>query len=111
MVEPGAAEDQLAEPVDERLALHERYPLPVPEEVDAEAALRLDDAAVGDEFDEIGGLVLVEVVRVDERELDRGGGDALLEVLGVELEPVPEELDDEVVPGAVVRGDHASERI
>ena len=50
------------------------------DEVDAEPALRLDDAAVGDELDEIGGLVLVEVVRVDERELDCSSGDALLEV-------------------------------
>ena len=51
VVEPRAAEDELAQPVDERLVPHERQPLPVADEVEAEPAPRLDDAAVGDELD------------------------------------------------------------
>jgi hypothetical protein len=107
MVEPRAAEDELAEPVDERLFLHERHVLPVAHEVEAEPAARLDDPPVRDQLDEIGLLVVVEVVRPDQAEPDRGRSHALAEVLGAELEAVPQELDDEVVSGAVVRGEHA----
>src|SRR6188768_3429562 len=103
VVEPGAAEDELAHPVDERLALHERELLPVADEVPAERAARLLDPPVGGELDQVFGLVLVEVVALDEAELDGGGGDALLEVVCVEGEPVAEELDHVVLAGGVVR--------
>src|SRR5262245_4141228 len=43
VVEPGAAEDELAQPVDERLTVHDRELLPVADEVVAERALRLRD--------------------------------------------------------------------
>ena len=65
MVEPGAAEDELAQPVDERLALHERELLPVADEVPAERAARLLDPPVGGELDQVAGLVLVQVVVLD----------------------------------------------
>ena len=99
VVEPGAAEHELAQPVDERLAVDEREALPVAHEVPPEGAARLVDPPLGGELDEVGGLVLVEVVRLDEAELDRGRGDPLLEVVGVEAEAVAEELDDVVVAG------------
>src|SRR5436309_9857229 len=47
VVEPGAAEDQLPEPVDQRLAVHERQALPVTHEVAPELAARFFDQAVG----------------------------------------------------------------
>ena len=105
VVEPGAAEDELPQPVDERLALHERELLPVADEIAAERAPRLLDAPVRGKLDEIVDLVLVQVVALDEPELDRGGGHALLEVVGVEGEPVAEELDHVVLAGGVVRLD------
>src|SRR5262249_51461657 len=106
VIEPGAAEDELAEPVDERLAADERHPLPVAREVAAESRFRLLDHALRGERDEVGGLLLVELVRLDESELHGRGDDALLEIEGVEGEPVPEKLDDVVVAGAVVRIRH-----
>ena len=69
LVEPGAAEDELAEPVDERLVVDEGHALPVADEVLAQAALRVVDAAVGGQLDEIGGLGLLELARLDEPEL------------------------------------------
>src|SRR5215218_160376 len=66
MVEPGAAEDELAEPVDERLAPNERELLPVAHELPPQRASRLLDDPVRSELDEIGGLVLVEVVALHE---------------------------------------------
>src|SRR5262245_34417583 len=97
VIEPGAAEDELAEPVDERLAADERHPLPVAREVAAEARFRLLDHALRGERDEVGGLLLVELVCLDESELHGRCDDALLEIEGVEGEPVPEKLDDVVV--------------
>ena len=91
MVEPGAPEHELAQPVDERLSADERQAFPVPDEVEPEAAPRIDDAPVGNELDEIRGLVVVEVVRADQAEPHAGGGDPFLEVLCAELEPVAEE--------------------
>src|SRR5581483_11049241 len=102
VVEPRAAEDELAQPVDERLAVHERHPLPVPDDVAPERGARLADAPVRGQLDEVAGLVLVQVVRLDQPQLHRGGRDALLEVLLVEAEAVAEELDDEVLAGHVV---------
>ena len=106
MVEPGAAEDELAQPVDERLALQQADALPVPHEIPAERAPRLGDPAVGRELDEIGRLLVVEVVRADQSEPDGSGGDALFEVVGVEAEAVAEELDDVLVAGRIVRLAH-----
>src|SRR5262249_34185357 len=103
IVQPRAAEDQLPQPVDERLALDERYALPVAREVAAEARLGALDHALRAERDEVCGLVLVELVHLYEPELDGRGDDALLEVEGVEAEAVAEELDDVVVTRGVVR--------
>jgi len=85
--------------------------LPVPDEVDPEPATRLDDPAVGDELDEISRLVRVQVVRGDELEAHSGRGDALCEVVGAELEAMAEELDHEVVAGAIVGREHLGQRI
>src|SRR5439155_16808146 len=97
VVEPGAAEHELAQPVDKRLAPDERHTLPVPDEVPAERAARLDDHTVGSKLDEVGGLVAVELVALDQAEPHGGRGHALLEVVLVEAEAITEELDDEVV--------------
>src|SRR5436309_14363938 len=102
MVEPGTAEHELLEPVDERLPAHERHSLPMAHEIAAQPAARLVDPVALDELDEIGGLVFVELVVADEPELHGGGRDALFEVGGVEAESVPEKLDDVVVSGEVV---------
>ena len=98
MVEIGAAEHELAQPVDEGFPVHEREPLPVAHEVRAERAPGLGDPAVRGELDEVADLVLVEVVRRDEAELQGGRADPLLEVLRAEREPVAEELQRVVVP-------------
>ena len=111
VVEPGAAEDELAQPVDEGLALHERELLPVAHEVAPQRAARLFDPSVGCELDQVLGLVLVQVVALDQAELDGGRGHALLEVVCVEAEPVPEELDHVVLAGGVVRLDRHAARI
>jgi hypothetical protein len=97
VVEPRAAEDELAQPVDERLAVEERDLLPAAYDIAAERRAWVGDPAVRGELDEVGGLRLVEVVRLDQSEPDRGGDDALLEVGGGEREAVAEELDDVVV--------------
>ena len=83
----------------------------MPDEIEAEPAPRVDDAAVGDELDEIGGLLLVDVVGRDELQANCGGDHSLLEVERRELEPVPQELDDEVVPRTVVRSEHRNQGI
>ena len=69
MIEPGAAEDQLAQPVDERLALDQRDALPVAREVAAEARLRPVDQALRGKCDEVARLLVVELVHLDEPEL------------------------------------------
>ena len=104
MVEPGAAEDELLQPVDERLALDEGDVLPVANEVAAERAAGLLDRVPLHELDQVGRLVVVELVPSEEAELDGGCRDALLEVVRVEAEAVAEELDDVVVAGVVVAG-------
>ena len=109
VVEPGAAEDELAQPVDERLALEQADALPVADEVAAERAAGVGDPAVGGELDEVGGLLVVEVVRPDQPEPDGRRGDPLLEVVGVEAEAVAEELDHVLVAGRVVRLAHLAE--
>jgi hypothetical protein len=111
VIEPRTPEDELAQPVDERLAVDEGDSLPVAHEVEAEPAARIPDPAVRDELDQIGGLVLVEIVRPDQIEPHRRSGHALLEVVRVELEPVAEELDDEVVSRAIVGRKHAFQGI
>src|SRR5205823_11278657 len=106
MVEPGSAEDQLAQPVDERLALDEGNALPVANEIPAEQAPRFVDAALRGQLDQVGRLVVVKLVRFEEPELDSGCDHALLEVGGVEAEVVAEELDDVVVSGREVGAVH-----
>jgi len=69
----------------------------VPHDVEAEPAAWVLDPAVGDELDEIGRLLFVEVVRRDELDAHGRRDHALLEVPSRELEAVSEELDDEVV--------------
>ena len=59
-------------------------------------ARRFLDLALCRELDEVGRLVVVELVAIDQPELDGGSGHALLEVRGVEAEAVAEELDDVV---------------
>ena len=103
MVEPGAAEDELAQPVDERLALDQDDALPVADEVAAERAARLVDPAVGGELDEVGGLVVVELVRLDRPSFTAAAVTRCSKSRGVEGEAVAEELDDVVVAGRVVR--------
>jgi hypothetical protein len=97
MVEPGAAEDELAQPVDQRLPLQQADALPVPHEVTPQRAARLRYAAVGGELDEIGGLLVIEVVRLDHPEPHRGARDPLFEIERVEAEAVAEELDHVVL--------------
>ena len=72
-------------------------------EVGAEPASRNRDPAVGGQLDEVVDLAVVEVVRPDELELDRSRSHTLLEVLGAEAVPVPEELEAEIVARRVVR--------
>jgi hypothetical protein len=76
----------------------------VANEVAAELAPGLRDRVAFHELDQVGRLVVVELVPSDEAELDGGCRDALLEVLRVEAEPVAEELDDVVVTRLVVAG-------
>jgi hypothetical protein len=75
----------------------------VADEVSPEAAARLVDPIAFDELDEVGGLVVVELVITDETELYGRGRDALLEIGRIEAEAVLVELDDIVVAGDVVR--------
>src|SRR5207248_2315620 len=51
VVEPRSTEDELAQPVDERLAFNEGNALPVPNQVAAEPAPRFFDQPVGGELD------------------------------------------------------------
>src|SRR5215475_186295 len=106
-IEPGAAEDELAQPVDERLAVHERQPLPVAHQIAPELAARLFDQPVGRELDEVVCLLVVELVVDDQPQPVRGGADALREVGVVEAEAEAEELDDDLVARAVVVRIHA----
>ena len=69
----------------------------MPHEVAPEPAAWVFDPVPPDELDEIGGLVLVQFVVGDQPELDGRGGDALLEVGGVEAEAMVLKLDDVVV--------------
>src|SRR4029078_7964034 len=101
----------LAQPIDERLPVLERDVLPVTDDVQPEPAPRVLDAPVRDELDEVAGLLLVDVVRAYEIDAHGCGYDALFEVARRELESVAEELDDEVVPGAVVGRKHEPEGI
>src|SRR5205823_11303676 len=102
MVEPCAAEHEFAEPVDERLALDEGNPLPVSNQIVAETAAGPLDQTVRGQLDQVGRLVVVELVPFEEAELDGGCGHALLEVLSVEAEAIAEELDDVFLARPVV---------
>ena len=104
MVEPGAAEDELLQPVDERLAAAERERVPVADEVLPERAAGPLDSVALDELDEVCGLFLVQLGAGDESEPDGRSGDPLLEIEAVEGESVAEELDDVVVAGVLVAG-------
>ena len=104
VVEPGAAEDDALQPVDERLAVDEGDVVPVPNEIAAERAARLLDPVALDELDQVGRLVVVELVASEETELDGGCRHTLREILGVEAEAVARVLDDVVVAGVVVPG-------
>ena len=109
VVEPRAAEHELSQPVDERLALQQAHALPVPHEIAPERTACVGDPPIGRELDEVGGLVVVEVVGPDQPESDGGGRDPLLEVVRVEAEAVAEELDDVLVAGRIVRLAHLIE--
>src|SRR5262249_28681670 len=109
VVEPCTSEDELPQPVHERLAARQRDVLPVPHQIAAETAARVRDAAVRSELDQVGRLLVVQVVVPDETERYCRGGYPLLEVDGVESEAVTQELDDVVVARAVVRLTHVRE--
>jgi hypothetical protein len=111
VVEPGATEDELADPVDERLPVDDREPFPVADEVVPEHAAGLVDPPVRGELDEVGGFLVLELVPAQQPEPDGSGGDALLEVEGAEREAVAEELDDEILAGGVVGLGHEEEDI
>ena len=64
------------------------------DEVAAEVAEGVADAPVGGQLDEVGSLLVVELVRGHEPELDRGRNHALLEIGAVEAETMAEKLDD-----------------
>ena len=108
VVEPGAAEDQLSEPIHERFVTHDGQSLPVVDEVVAELRLRVRDASVRGQLDEVGGLILLELARLHEAELHGRCVHALLEIRLVEAEPIAEELDDEVVAGEVIGLGHGA---
>ena len=72
----------------------------------AERRAGLLDHTVRRELDEVGDLLLVELVPPDQPEPNGSRGDPLLEVVPVEAEPIAEELDDVVVPRRVVRLGH-----
>ena len=72
------------------------------DEVAAEPAARLLDTAVRGELDQVGRLVVVQLVAREEAEPDGRRGHALLEVAARETEAEAEELDEVVVPGGVV---------
>src|SRR6476469_9006240 len=78
VVEPGAAEDQLAQPVDERLTVDERHALPVPYQVPPEPGRGRGDHALRRQRDEILDLLFLEVGGLDDTELHRGADDATL---------------------------------
>src|SRR3954447_15024932 len=71
-------------------------------EIPAERRTRLLDGVPFHELDQVGRLVVVELVPSEEAQLDGGGRDTLLEVVRVEAEAVAEELDDVLVAGVVV---------
>src|SRR5205814_436626 len=77
LVEPGAAEDELLQPVDQRLALDEGDLGPMANEVAAELAAGLLDRVPLGELDQVGRLVAVELVPLQQAELDGGCRDAL----------------------------------
>jgi hypothetical protein len=110
VVEPSAAKNELPEPVDERLAPDEGQVFPVADEVETQAAARLRDPPVGGQLDEVGRLLLVQVVALDETELHGRRCDPLLEVERVEAEAIAEKLDDVIVAREVARFWH-EERI
>ena len=62
MVEPGAPEDELLQPVDERFALDEGDLVPAANEIAAERAPGVLDRVPLDELDQVGRLVVVELV-------------------------------------------------
>ena len=77
---------------------------PVSKEVVAErAAGRRGQLSVSRHLDQVGRLVVVELVVLQEPELDGGCDDALLEVAPREGEAVVEEVDRVVVPRPVAR--------
>ena len=101
MVEPRAAEDELAQPVDERLPVHERHPLPVADDVHAEprprASTMRPSAASSTRSSVSSSSRSLDSISPSR---DRGGDHALLEVTGVEAEAVAEELDHVVLARA-----------
>ena len=73
------------------------------DDVLTEARTRAVDPVSLDELDEVGGLVIVQLVVGDETELHGRGRHAFLEIRRVEAEPAAEVLDDVVLAGHVVR--------
>src|SRR6185437_91687 len=101
LVQPGAAEDQAAQPVHQRAlgGAHQLGPALV--DVLAQGGGGIGDLAVDDEVDEVLGLVLLDG-SADEAELARGLLAAFAEVALVEGEPQFAVLEHEVVARAVI---------
>jgi hypothetical protein len=74
----------------------------VAHQIAPEPAVGLLDDAVGSELHEVGRLLLVELVALEQPELHGRRGHALLEVMRVEAEAVAQELDDVVLARPVV---------
>src|SRR5262249_15060536 len=84
----------------------QRQLLPVADEIEPEPAAGVSDSSVRRQLDEVGRLLLVQVISPDEAELHGCRRDALLEVERVETEVVAQELDDVFVSGRVARLRH-----
>jgi len=97
LVEPGTAEHQLAQPVDETFVLvHEGFVTEL-HEVLSEGAHGVVEGAGGDQLHEVGALVVVERTRIYEVELHRGRLDPLCEIHVVESEAEASELEDVIL--------------
>ena len=108
LVEPGAAEDEPAQPVHERALGRPGEVGPALVDVIAERRGGVEDLAVHGEVDEVLELSIVEAA-ADEAEADRRLLAALAEVDLVEREAQLSVLEDEVLAGVVVsttRGIH-----
>jgi hypothetical protein len=102
MIEPGAAEDQLAQPVAERLGVQLVDRAGPGAQVLAEPAARMGGGAGRGQLDQVVGLVGGQVALRHQLQPHRRRDHPLGEVGARESVAVVEELDDEIVAGVVV---------